>query len=117
MGMRQTRRLQRVERARDIYAGTLLAVGLPRRMLDLTAKHKDAPITLSEPRHDWDCPGWRSQVCQFYFDSFLPTATPPSTKAQKRFVRGFTAWCRKEVFDRSEYEDYRFHGVTGRRRK
>ncbi|MCK5319637.1 MAG: hypothetical protein KAJ55_17120 [Anaerolineales bacterium] len=116
MGTRQARRLRRVDRAHQRYVGTLLALGLPRRMLDLTAKRKDAPITLSEPRFDWDCPGWRGNIAQFYLDSF-GDGTPPGTKAQKRFVRGFVSWCRKEVFDRSEYEDYRFHGVTGRRRK
>lgn len=116
MGMRQTRRLQRVERARDIYAGTLLAVGLPRLLRNLTAQHKDGPIVLSEPRHAWHDPGWRGTIAQFYLESF-GEGTPPSTKAQKRFVRGFTEWCRKEVEARSEYEEYRWHGVTGRRHK
>ncbi len=117
MGMRQTRRLDRVKRAHDMYVGTLLAVGLPRKLRSLAAANHDAPITLTEPSFDWNCPGWRGNIASFYFDSFLPTATPPSTKAQKRFVRGFTAWCRKEVNKRSGYEDYKFHGVTGRRLK
>lgn len=116
MGMRQTRRLQRVERARDIYVGTLLAVGLPRKLRSLSM-FPDSPNTNPEPRFDWDCAGWRGNVCQFYVESFGETFTGPGTKAQKRFVRGFTAWCRKEVNKRSAYEDHTVHGVTGRRLK
>ena len=103
MGMRQTRRLQRVERARNMYVGTLLAVGLPRKLRSLSAENRDAPIRVGEPHFDWYCAGWRGNIAQFYVESFGVTFTGPSAKAQKRFVRGFTAWCRKE-----------FHGPKSR---
>lgn len=116
MGTRQARRLRRVDRAHQRYVGTLLAVGLPPRLDRLTAAHPDAPITLTPAEWVWHDPIWRGNIAQFYLDSH-GTGTPPGTKAQRRFVRGFTAWCRKEVESRSRTEEFKHHGVTGRRLK
>jgi len=116
MGTRQARLQRQIERAHERYAGTLLAVGMPMRIRYLTAKNRDAPIEQGEARFHWHDSGWRAQVAQFYLDSHQGQP-PPSMKTQKKFIRGFTAWLRKEVEARSGYEDYKFHGVTGRRRK
>jgi hypothetical protein len=100
---------RQIERAHQRYIGTLLAVGLPRKLSSIGAKNKDAPLEIGEPKFDWYCNGWRAQIAQFYLDAH-EGSPPPSTKTQKKFLRGFVAWCRKEV-------QARFHGVTGRRRK
>lgn len=117
MGTRQARRLRRVESAHDMYVGVLLAVGLPQRLKPITRENCYGKLYAGDAKFAWDDAMWRANVTQLYLESFGKTFTPPGPKSQKRFVRGFTAWCRKEVEKRSDYEDHTVHGVTGRKRK
>lgn len=117
MGDRQAKRQRRIDAAHERYTVTLLAIGMPPQVRQMQQKSKYGPITMSsEAEFNWNDNKWRENVEGFYQASF-GTGTPPGRKARRRFIRGYVSWLRKEVDKRSLYEDYKHHGVTGRRLK
>lgn len=91
MGTRQARRQRAIERAHERYAGTLLAVGLPRRAVGASA----GDVRFADGEYLWYDNEWRSSIMTFYLAAHIGNPTP-TDKTVKKFVRGFVSWVRRE---------------------
>lgn len=99
MGTRQARRQRQIERAHERYAGVLLAVGMPRKLRALTGAAEYGRLVAGKSETDWYDVEWREKIREFYIAAHQGSPAP-TDKTVKKFVRGYIAWLRTEIYAR-----------------